>query len=103
LRVTAYRGWKVFRVRDDGTLGSLFFGRRRVLLRGQWLGAHKGLHLSSLAYRPGWHVLLRRSAPWLTSKKDRRVMLRVEARGVISVYVSPRGVPWLIAQEIRIR
>lgn len=94
-------GWKLFRVRKDGTLGSLFIDRQRPLAVGQWMRA-KRVRTNGYAYRPGWHVLLKRSAPHLSTRG--RVWRRVTARHILGVHERPRaqGGTWVTCRDLRI-
>ena len=62
-------GYKLFRMRKDGSLGPLFINRRQRLMVGVKYAAeaHK---TAGYAFRPGWHICSEKNAPHL-SKKDR--------------------------------
>lgn len=95
-------GYKLFRVRRDGTLGPLFVGKRRVLPVGEWLECETNLPHPGLAHRPGWHVLINPDAPHLSRKG--RQMYKVSFRGEMSRERRPacQGGEWVTAWEIRI-
>ena len=62
-------GYKLFRLRKDGTLGPLFINRKQRLTVGTLY--HAEAHLTKgFAFRPGWHICSEMNAPHL-SKKDR--------------------------------
>jgi hypothetical protein len=94
-------GYKLFRKRKDGTLGSLFIDRKRVIPIGKYLKA--GIHpTKGFAYRPGWHVCSRPNAPHLSMKN--RVWFKVRLRKniiVIHRLISQGGI-WYIAKEIKV-
>lgn len=71
-------GWKLFRLRKDGSLGPLFINRRQRLHPGPWYMAEEH-QTKGFAFRPGWHVCSRHSAPHLS--KVGRVWCRVEIKG----------------------
>jgi len=62
-------GYKLFRLRKDGSLGPLFINRKQKLYVGETYLAedHK---TKGYAHRPGWHLCAEPIAPHL-SKKDR--------------------------------
>lgn len=63
-------GYKLFRVRRDGSIGPLFINRNQRIVIGTKLEAedHK---TKGYAHRPGWHVCSTQSAPHL-SKAGRK-------------------------------
>ena len=94
--------YKMFRVRKDGTLGSLFIDRKRVLPPNVWLRSEKH-PTQGYAYRPGWHCLDRPVAPHLKLLKN-RVWAEVEVRSV-TVISRPliQGTRWVLASRMRIK
>lgn len=94
---TAY---KLFRIRRDGTLGSLFINRADVLPLDKWLTAE--LHpTEGFAVRPGWHATYRPIAPHLSSKGRR--WFRVKLRGVTKhVRPAAQGGVWFTAKAMKI-
>jgi hypothetical protein len=60
-------GYKLFRVRRDGTLGSLFIHRSAVLPIGKRLTA-KSYPTKGFAVRPGFHICALPNAPHLSPK-----------------------------------
>lgn len=66
--------YKLFRLRKNGTLGSLFINRRAVIQHGEWLLC--GAYLTKgYAFRPGWHCTDKPHAPHLST--EGRVWCRV--------------------------
>jgi len=62
-------GYKLFRLRKDGTLGPLFINRKQRLEIGICYSAE--CHpTKGYAFRPGWHICQKMNAPHL-SKKNR--------------------------------
>lgn len=60
-------GYKLFRVRADGSLGPLFINRKQRLEIGVKYTAEE--HLTpGYAFRPGWHICHSQSAPHLSKK-----------------------------------
>ena len=75
--ITAY---KLFRLRKEGTLGSLFCNRKAVVPVNQWLEAEEH-PTKGLALRAGWHCCAKKNAPHLKLKLasgERRVWCRVD-------------------------
>ena len=94
------QGYKLFRVRRDGTLGSLFINRRPALPLGVWLPA-ASYPTKGFAVRPGWHVTKRPHAPHL-SLQGRRWYC-VEFRGYEVLQRPARqGGTWYLARQLKI-
>jgi len=93
-------GYKLFRVRRDRTLGSLFINRSQVIHPGVWYAAESH-RTKGYAYRPGWHILARQDAPHL--KKEGRVWAKVEFDGYETI-VRPesQGGVWYLAKKMKI-
>lgn len=99
-------GWKLFRVRKDGTLGPLFVGRSQVIELGVWYLARTDLPTQGLAYRPGFHCCPHPIAPHLKlklSNGERRVWCKVEVEGV-QEYKRPQsqGGWWWLCQHMKV-
>jgi len=93
-------GYKLMRLRKDGSLGSLFINRKARYPTGKWLKAEDH-PTRGYAHRPGWHVLRAPHAPHLS--KEGRVWVIVECSGVR--YVDrplSNGGWWMLANRIRI-
>jgi len=67
---------KLFTVRADGTLGSLFINRRARLPIGEWMQA-ESIPTKGFALRPGWHATAEPDAPHLSTqgREWRRVLI----------------------------
>lgn len=98
-------GYKLFRKREDGTLGSLFINRRAVVPIGEWLQAESH-RTRGYAFRPGWHVCPEPVAPHLKlqlANGEQRVWYRVE---ILDYTVEERPVNqgglWYLAQRMRV-
>lgn len=92
--------YKLFRVRKDGSLGSLFINRRARLPLGIWMEA-EAFPTKGFAYRPGWHALCAPIAPHL-SEKGRR-WFEVEVKN-FKRFTRPesQGGEWVLAKQMRI-
>lgn len=93
-------GYKLFRVRKDGTLGPLFINKRLVIPMGEWLEAESH-PTKGFAYRPGWHATLKPVAPHLSTKG--RVWAKVEIEGT-TMYNRPesQGGTWVLAERLKV-
>jgi len=98
--VAKLRGWKLVRLRKNGTLGPLFINRRQVLSIGHWMTAEK--HVTpGYAVRPGWHATSKPKAPHLTEKNRIWIPVELEYVRMVSRPVSQGGL-WYIAERMRI-
>lgn len=69
-------GYKLFRMRKDGSLGPLFINRKQKLYKDVWYDAE--IHSTKgYAFRPGWHICSQMVAPHLRQGGD-RVWAKVE-------------------------
>lgn len=91
------KAYKLFRVRKDGTLGSLFIHRRQVIPVGVWLKAEPHL-TKGYAFRPGWHCFPDLKAPHLTL--DGRKWFVVEVMDY-QRFPTRTGI-WIVAQEMKV-
>lgn len=93
-------GYKLFRVRKDGTLGTLFINRKAVLKTGKWMWCESH-PTKGFAYRPFWHVTGAPHAPHLSMKG--RVWKQVEMRYFTEEKrPASQGGIWYLAKQIRI-
>lgn len=93
-------GYKLFRVRKDGTLGPLFINARQRIPLGEWIPA--GDHpTKGYAHRPGWHAGHQPVAPHLSEKG--RVWFKVLLRDVTE-YDRPehQGGKWFVAGSMKV-
>lgn len=95
-------GYKLFRVRADGSIGPLFINRRLRVPVGVWLPAEDH-PTPGYAYRPGWHATEAPQAPHLRTCGPDRAWFAVELRGVTR-YARPesQGGTWLLASALRV-
>ena len=92
--------YKLFRLRKDGSLGSLFINRKAIVPMNKWLKA-KPHKTEGYAYRPGWHCTSKPYAPHLSM--DGRVWCKVEIDGY-EEFKRPKvqGSIWFIAKRMRL-
>jgi hypothetical protein len=97
----AQKGFKLFKLRKDGTLGPLFINCKQRIPIGEWVEAEYHHRRKGYLYRPGWHVAPKPEAPHLTTKG--RVWKRVE---IVDFEELPRpaaqGGTWWIARWMRV-
>ena len=102
-----YLAYKLFRLRKDGTLGSLFVNRNAVLPMGVWLNASGSYPHPRLALRPGWHCCGEMRAPHIKMRLKNGEQ-RVWARVIMSPGARPdkrpesQGGLWWLAPRIQI-
>lgn len=92
--------YKLFRVRKNGTLGSLFINRKAVLEPGVWLEAET-YPTRGYALATGWHCCTRPGAPHLST--NGRQWWLVEIEDVASrLRPASQGGMWYVARKMRI-
>lgn len=92
--------YKLFRIRRDGTLGSLFINRKQVIPLNKKLEAeaHK---TKGFAFRPGWHVTAKPVAPHLSMKG--RAWYKVRAYDCVELpRPAAQGGLWYIAGAMKV-
>ena len=94
---TAY---KLFRVRKNGSIGSLFIDRRTYLPLGVWMQA-QSWPTKGFALRPGWHATEVPHAPHLSLKG--RIWCEVDIEDY-EVVIRPamQGGIWYLAERMMI-
>jgi hypothetical protein len=92
--------YKLFHVRKDGSIGSLFINRSVRLPVGKWLAAEDH-PTKGYAFRPGWHCTFKPDAPHLSTRGRR--WFRVEIKGY-TIHLRPlsQGGLWYTANQMRI-
>lgn len=99
------KAYKLFKVRKDGSIGSLFMDAARKLPIGEWLRAEDH-NRKGFARRLGWHALANPSAPHLKNELasgEKRAMFEVEIEDY-SEFERPenQGGKWFLANRIKI-
>ena len=94
------RAYKLFRVRRDGSIGSLFINTKERYKLNEWMVA-KPFKRSGFQFRPGWHSLDKPVAPHLTLKG--RAWFLVELAGWTD-HTRPvsQGGKWYLSSWLRI-
>lgn len=94
------KAYKLFKVRKNGTIGSLFIHSKDVLPLNTWLQAHC-YPTNGFKVRPGWHSTPQPFAPHL-SMKDRKWFL-VDIKDVTEeMRPKSQGGLWFLSQQIKI-
>ena len=93
-------GYKLFRVRKNGTLGSLFIGRKAIVPVGVWLDAQSH-RTKGYAFRPGWHITHEPYAPHLSIRDRTWYKVSFDDYQEIKRPESQGGV-WYVAQKMKV-
>ena len=93
------------RLRNDGTLGSLFINRKSIIPIGEWLNA-EFYPTKGFAERFGWHCTFTRNAPHLKenlSNGEKRVWVECEVED-FHTYDRPesQGGAWILANKMKV-
>lgn len=92
--------FKLFRIRKDGTLGSLFIDRRTIRSIGIWMQAEDH-PTPGYQHRKGWHCFKTQEAPHLTEKGRIWQPVLVSCFLVVERPIAQGGV-WYLAQQMKI-
>ena len=95
--MTAY---KLFRVRKDGSIGSLFINAAARLPLMEWMKSESH-PTPGFALRPGWHALVKPEAPHL-SKTGRAWFVVEVPEFERQVRPVSQGGEWLLAKRMKI-
>ena len=94
------KAYKLFRVRKDGSLGSLFINASARLPLGMWMEA-KEHPTKGFQFRPGWHCMARPEAPHLSINGRRWYEVEIEDYRT-EVRCAKQGGKWYLARRMRI-
>lgn len=93
--------YKLFRVRKDGSIGSLFINRKERYPLNKTLQAMK-YPTKGFAYRPGWHCTSHPHAPHLSEKGRRWYKVKIIGDYEIIERPENQGGVWYLADKIQI-
>lgn len=91
---------KLFRVRKDGSLGSLFINRRARLPFNKWIEA-KAYPTKGFKFRPFWHCMSEPVAPHLSMTGREWFEVEIESYEIMERPASQGGL-WYLASGIKI-
>ena len=91
--------YKLFRVRKDGSLGSLFINRKARIPMLRWLEA-EGYPTKGYTYRPFWHCTSRPIAPHLTEKDRAWYVVAIEDDAEVMPRPESQGGKWYLAKKM---
>jgi len=94
------KAFKLFRIRRDGSLGSLFINRKQIIIPNQWMQAENH-PTKGYAYRPGWHATSAPIAPHLTMKGRRWYQVEIQGESKLKRPAS-QGTTWWIASQMKV-
>jgi hypothetical protein len=93
-------GYKLFKVRKDGSIGPLFINRRLRLTLGEWypMEVH---HTKGYALRPGWHICKTPNAPHLSL--NGRAWYKVKFN-LLDTIIRPesQGGVWYLGKDMKV-
>ena len=92
--------WKLFRLKKNGAITSLFINKTKELPIGEWMEAEDH-PTKGFAHRPGWHCTLYPTAPHLSEKGRIWLMVEIENWRRFERPESQGGL-WFLAGRIRI-
>ena len=100
IKAKRIKAYKLLKIREDGTIGSLFINKTQVIPLNKWLQAEDH-PTKGYAHRPGWHVCLDAVAPHLTMKG--RVWCEVEVEDYYALKRPEfQGTTWILANRMRV-
>ena len=91
---------KLVRLMKDGSLSSLFIGKKQRLQIGKWLKA-ECIPTKGFAVRSGWHCTREPIAPHLSTRGRIWVQVEIEDYTELHRPVSQGGI-WYLAKKMRI-
>lgn len=94
------KAFKLFKVRKDGSIGSLFIKTRDRLPLGRWMQA-EDVPTKGYARRAGWHAMAKPEAPHLSPNGRRWYEVEIEDHVQYERPVSQGGI-WFLAQRMKI-
>ena len=94
------KAYKLFRIRKDGTIGSLFINRKQKLVMGKWLVAEDH-ETKGYAHRYGWHCTAKPNAPHLSKSGRKWFSVYIRYFKKIKRPVSQGGL-WFLAKRLKI-
>jgi hypothetical protein len=94
------KAFKLFRVRKNGSISSLFINKKRILELDKWLEAGE-FPTKGFKLRPGWHCTNSPNAPHLSLKNREWYIVLMKDFTVEKRPLSQGGI-WYLAKWIKI-
>ncbi len=91
---------KLVRLMKDGSLSSLFIGKKQRLQMGKWLKA-ECIPTKGFAVRPGWHCTREPIAPHLSTRDRAWVQVEIEDYTELHRPLFQGGM-WYLAKKMKI-
>lgn len=94
------KAFKLFKLRKNGNISSLFINNKAIIPLKKWLPA-RAYPTKGFAFRPGWHSMKTKKAPHLSKKN--RVWAEVEIKDY-EKYERPKcqGGTWYLSRWIKV-
>lgn len=92
--------YKLFKVRKDGSIGSLFINRKERYPLNEWLDA-KPYETKGYKFRPYWHCTEKPVAPHLSEKGRKWYLVEIADYEVMN-RPEHQGGTWYLAKKIKI-
>ena len=92
--------YKLFKVRKDGSLGSLFINPAARLKKGIWLRS-KTYPTDGFKVRHGWHCLGKPSAPHLSNRGRKWFKIKIKQYSKLK-RPKNHGSMWFLARKMKI-
>jgi hypothetical protein len=92
--------YKLFRIRKDGSLGSLFINKSLRIAVGEWVTAESHW-TEGYSYRPGWHAMPFPYAPHLSERGRQWFMVELAD---VTEFEKPKaqGGTWYLAKAMKV-
>ena len=94
------KAYKLFRVRKNGSIGSLFINKKMVIPLGVWLPA-QSFPTKGYALRPFWHCTAQPEAPHLSINERKWFEVEIQDYQQLDRPESQGGV-WYLAKKIKV-
>jgi len=92
--------YKLFRVKKNGDITSLFINKKKALPLNEWMEA-EDFPTNGFAFRPGWHCTNSAHAPHLSMKNRAWFKVKIKNFTIIKRPDSQGGI-WYLAKWIKI-
>ena len=99
--MTTKKAYKLFRIRSDGSIGSLFINAKARYDLNVWIDAERKHKKQGFQYRPGWHSMEEPKAPHLSIKGRRWFKVEISDFSIENRPAS-QGSKWYLSQRIKI-